>query len=78
MNNVIYQRIVILESLYKTNYSTTDTGFISSIGDTIPIKYYKTSFTDRDAMLTKFISGAGIKPAGVLNILGGFSAAVLI
>lgn len=42
------QRIVILDSLYKTNYSTTDTGYISSIGDHIPIKFYKSSFADRD------------------------------
>lgn len=40
--------MVMLDSMYKTTYSTTDTGFMASIGDTIPIKYYKTSFADKD------------------------------
>ncbi len=70
-----YDRIVVLDDVYKTNYSTTDTGYISSL-DHQPLRYYKTSFADKDVKLGTFLQK--YKPAGVLNLIGGFNAAVLI
>jgi hypothetical protein len=67
---------VILDSLYKTNYSTTDTGYLEKLGDTYPLKYYKTSWSRNDPVLAKFVEK--LQPAGVLNLIGGFSAACLI
>jgi hypothetical protein len=66
----------VLDSIYKTNYSTTDTGYISSIGDEIPLKFYKTSHVSRDHNLTNFLSK--YQPAGVLNIFSGLGAGLLI
>lgn len=61
--------------MYKTNYSTTDTGSLSlREGDQYPLKYYKSSHTD--ATLSAFLRKH--QPAGVLNLLGGLSAALLI
>ena len=65
---------MIIDSVYKTNYSTTDTGHILSVDDGYPLKYYKTSHAD--PALTGFLKKH--KAAGVLNILGGFAAALLV
>jgi hypothetical protein len=73
---VKYERIVIIDTLYKTNYSTTDTGYMEKIGDNYPIRTYKTSFAKNDFVLSKFLTKHS--PAGVLNLVGGLQAAVLI
>ena len=65
---------MVLDSLYKTNYSTTDTGSFS--GDGIPLKYYKTSFVANDATLNGFLQA--YQPAGVLNIQSGVGAGFII
>ena len=71
------QRLVLLDTVYKTNYSTTDTGSYHSIdGEAYPLKYYKSSHTSGDQLFSTFLSKH--KPAGVLNILGGFEAALLV
>lgn len=75
MKGVTFQRIVILDEVYQTNYSTTDTGSISSVSDH-PLKYYKSSFANSDGILSTFLKK--YQPAGVLNIIGGFNAAVMI
>ena len=67
-------RVVILDTVYKTNYSTTDTGHLLSLDDGFPLKYYKSSHVDAHA--AAFLSKH--QPAGVLNILGGFAAALLV
>jgi hypothetical protein len=41
LSGLAFDRLVILDSLYKTNYSTTDTGYLEQLGDSTPIKYYK-------------------------------------
>lgn len=66
----------MLDTIYKTNYSTTDTGYIASIGDHIPLKYYKTSYTGGDSHLTNFL--AKYQPAGVLNVITGYGAGILV
>jgi hypothetical protein len=38
--------------------------------------YYKTSFADRDQLLGNFVKK--YQPAGVLNIVGGFEASVMV
>ena len=71
------ERVLLLDSIYKTNYSTTDTGYLTSIdGEAYPLKYYKSSHTTTDAVLTPFLNKH--QPAGVLNFLGGFTAALLM
>jgi hypothetical protein len=68
-------RILFLDSVYKTNYSTTDTGSLSLVdGELYPLKYYKS--TAADPVLSGFLRKH--QPAGVLNLIGGFSAALLI
>ena len=67
-------RVVIIDSVYKTNYSTTDTGHILSVDDGYPLKFFKTSHAD--ALLAGFLKKH--QAAGVLNILGGFAAALLV
>eukprot|EP00347_Sterkiella_histriomuscorum_P009862 403339590 len=71
-----FDRIVILDSIYKTNYSTTDTGYLTNLGDHYPLKYYRTSHANADQVLASFTSK--IQPAGVLNLIGGLNAAILI
>lgn len=71
-----FERIVLIDSLYKTHYSTTDTGYLEQLGDSYPLKFYKTSWAKNDAVLTNFTSK--LQPAGVLNLIGGFPAAVMI
>jgi hypothetical protein len=66
-------RILIIDSVYKTNYTSPD-GFMSIEEGNYPLFTYKT--THVDAQLRAFI--AKHKPAGVLNLMGGFSAALLI
>jgi hypothetical protein len=73
---VKFERIVILDSIYKTNYSTTDTGSLLSAEGQLVIKYYKTSFVEKDALLAQFIGK--YQPAGVLNIMSGFGAGILV
>jgi hypothetical protein len=73
---VQFNRIVTLDSLYKTTYSTTDTGYLDQLGDSYPIKYYKTSYAEKDEVLASFLTKH--HPAGVLNLIGGFPAGVLI
>jgi hypothetical protein len=75
-NNINIERIIVLDSLYKTNYSTTDTGYISQIEGETPIKYYKTSFSSKDQHLTYFL--AKYQPAGVLNIITGYGAGIIV
>lgn len=41
-----------------------------------PIKYYKTQWSQNDPILNTFTQK--IQPAGVLNLIGGFVASVLI
>lgn len=67
-------RILILDSVYKTNYSTTDTGHYGSIDGEYPLKFYKSSHAD--PTLAAFLKKHS--PAGVLNILGGFPASLLL
>ncbi len=67
---------MILDSLYKTNYSTTDTGHMENLGDHYPLRYYKTTWTKNDPVLAKFTEK--VQPSGVLNLIGGFTAALLI
>jgi len=63
--------------VYKTNYSTTDTGSYHSVdGEAYPLKYYKSSHAAGDQVLANFLGKH--KPAGVLNIMGGFEAALLV
>ena len=71
------QRLLSLDSVYKTNYSTTDTGSYHQVdGEAYPLKYYKSTHTAGDHVLASFLGKH--KPAGVLNILGGFEAALLV
>ena len=43
------ERIVVLDSIYKTNYSLTDhSGYVTQIDGPIPLKYYKNSFVEKD------------------------------
>jgi len=71
------QRLVLLDSIYKTNYSTTDSGYFTLVdGEPYPLKYYKTAHTKNDQVLKSFLDKH--QPAGVLNILGGFAAALLV
>ena len=71
------ERVLLLDSVYKTNYSTTDTGHHTSVdGEAYPLKYYKSTHTAGDAVLSAFLNKH--QPAGVLNFLGGFTAALLI
>ena len=67
---------MVLDSLYKTNYSTTDTGYLDQLGDQYPIKYYRTQWANKDQVLASFLPR--YKPAGVLNLLGGLQAGLLI
>ncbi len=68
---------MVLDTVYKTNYSTTDTGSYNSVdGEVYPLKYYKSTHTNGDQLFNTFLSKH--KPAGVLNILGGFEAALLV
>lgn len=76
MADAKFERVVVIDSLYKTQYSTTDTGHLENIGDHYPLKYYKTTFAKNDPVLNTYTQK--IQPAGVLNLIGGFSAAVLI
>ena len=71
-----FDRIVLIDSLYKTHYSTTDTGYLEQLGETYPLKYYRTSWAKNDPVLTNFT--AKLQPSGVLNLIGGFLAAVII
>lgn len=66
---------MVLDDVYKTNYSTTDTGHMSHVGE-LPLRFYKSSHADRDAKLSGFTKR--FQPAGVLNLIGGFQAAILI
>jgi hypothetical protein len=54
LKNSQFQRIVILDSIYKNNYSTTDSGLYQP--EQIQLKYYKTSHTRNDPNLSSFIS----------------------
>jgi len=45
-------------------------------GEAYPLKYYKSSHTASDVILSSFLSNH--QPAGVLNFLGGFTASLLI
>ena len=45
-------------------------------GEAYPLKYYKSSHTASDVILSSFLSKH--QPAGVLNFLGGFTASLLI
>jgi hypothetical protein len=66
-----------LDTVYKTNYSTTDTGYLTTVdGEAYPLKYYKSSHSASDAVLDLFLKKH--QPAGVLNFLGGFTAALLV
>ena len=68
---------MLLDTGYKTNYSTTDTGSYNSVdGEVYPLKFYKSTHTNGDQLFSTFL--AKHKPAGVLNILGGFEAALLV
>lgn len=49
---------------------------MQNLGDTYPIKYYKTTWANKDELLSKFTEK--VQPAGVLNLIGGLNAAVLI
>ncbi|CDW90540.1 UNKNOWN [Stylonychia lemnae] len=70
------QRIVVLDTVYKTNYSTTDTGYMENVGSSFPIRFYKTTHSKNDAALNTFTQS--LQPAGVLNLVGGLNAALLI
>lgn len=76
LSNVTFDRVVVLDALYKTHYSTTDTGHLELVGDTVPIKYYKSSWANKDQVLANFLPR--YKPAGVLNLIGGLQAGILI
>jgi len=46
-------RLVIIDSVYKTNYSTTDTGHMAHVDEhQYPLKYYKTSHAAKDSVLS--------------------------
>ncbi len=49
---------------------------MEKIGENFPIRTYRTSFTKNDGVLSSFL--AKHQPAGVLNLIGGLSAAILI
>ncbi len=70
---------MVLDALYKTNYSNTDSGHDSGHGVSesgIPLRYYKTTHTARDQVFTTFLSH--FLPSGPLNIVGGFGGAMLV
>lgn len=67
---------MLLDSLYKTNYSTTDNGHMEIQGGHFPLRYYKTQWTKNDPVLAAFTEK--LQPSGVLNLIGGFTAAILI
>jgi len=68
-------RITILDSVYKTNYTTIDS-YLSVEEGNYPLFYYRSTQATKDAQLSTFL--ARHKPAGVLNLMGGFSAALLV
>jgi hypothetical protein len=50
-------RIIHLDSIYKTNYSTTDSGYFTLVdGEAYPLKYYKSSHTKGDQVLNTFLA----------------------
>jgi hypothetical protein len=55
LSGVVIERIVIVDALYKTNYSTTDSGYLEKVGDSSVIKYYKTSWAQKDQLLGSFL-----------------------
>lgn len=73
-----FERVVIIDSIYKTNYSTTDSGhYQHEDGSQYAIKYYRTSAAgEHDPVLSTFCKKH--LPAGVLNLLGGFTASLLV
>lgn len=69
-------RIVILDSVYKTNYTHTD-GHLSVEEGNYPLFHYRSAHVAGDQQLATFLAKSS-KPAGVLNLLGGFTAALLV
>ena len=79
--NLQVRRILILDSVYKTNYSTIETGhYEPDVNLKYPLKYHASSFMEKEVTLQGFMAKhqSEFKPAGVLNIVSGYPAAVLI
>jgi len=49
---------------------------MENVGSQFPIRFYKTSHASNDPVLKGFIGH--LQPAGVLNLVGGLDAAILI
>ena len=69
------KRVLTLGSLYKTHYTDTNMYYSSDDG-AIPLKYYKTSYTQADADLNTYLGK--IQPSAVMNIKGGIGGALLM
>ncbi len=65
--------ILVMDSVYKTQYSTTDTG--SYQGENT-LKWYKTTSCDKNSAFGLLMRM--YEPAGSLNIKSGFASAVMV
>lgn len=73
------KRILILDTIYKTQYTTPDMTHLNVQFGHYPLRSYH-SGSAHSELFDQFLqfNQALVSPAGVLNIITGFAAAVLI